>query len=282
MMEPMTSSRSSKVTTLVLLCVLALSVAVPAAAVSVDTAEVPEEAEAGTQVSASVTLDTLYQEPQWEQWTLQGETELENVTWTVTFIDASGNQFDTKSYDGQTFEQPDITSDRDPPIIGLRVEVVGEVPPPAEFTYPDKESFVTMDLTQARGEEGSMNDIGTWVTHHYTTGAADEPGSREARQAIASAEGAIQQAEAADADTTTANQSLGNAIEFYQAGQFANTVENANTAEEQANEAREDAESSQQTTQLLMYAGLVAVVLALLGGGFWYYQQQQDSYDKLG
>lgn len=280
MMEPMTSSRFSKVTTLALLCVLALSVAAPAAAVSVGTAETPNEAEAGTQVSASFTLENLYQEPQWEPWTLQGETGLTNVTWTVTFINAGGDEFDTQSYDGQSFSQSDISSEQD--IISLRVEIVGEVPQPEEFTYPDEERFLVAQLTQTRGDEGSRDEIGAWGAHHYTTGTDDEPGSQQARQAMNSAETAITDAEQAGADTANANQSLQNAVQFYESGQFANAVENANTAEEQANEARADAESSQQTKQLLMYAGAAVLVLALLGGGYWYYQQQQDSYDKLG
>jgi flagellar basal body-associated protein FliL len=286
MKELMTSSRSSKATTLALLLVLSLAAVAPAAAVAVDQSTLPEgmEAEAGTQASASVTLTDLYIEPNWDPWTLQGETDLRNVTWTITYIDQTGNEFDTASYDGQELNGGDgvaVSTEND--VAKVRVELVGDVPAPETFTYPEKETFTMMSLTQARGEEGSRNDIDSWNVHHYTTGGeADEPGSQQAREAIAKAQGAINSAETAGADTTEANRSLNNAIEFYESGNFGNAVENANTARDQANEAEEQAESSAQTTQLLLYAVVALLLVALIGGGYWYYQQQQSDYDKLG
>jgi hypothetical protein len=284
MKELMTSSRSSKATTLALLLVLSLTAVAPAAAVTVGETDIPGEAEAGTQVSASITLSELFVEPNWDPWTLKGETELENVTWTVTYIDQTGNEFNTASYDGQQLNGGQgITVSTEKNVKDIRVEIVGEVPTPEEFTYPEKETFTVMALTQTRGEQGSRAEIDTWSTHHYTTGEEeDEPGSQQAREAIAKAQGAINDAETAGADTTQANRSLNNAIEFYESGNFANAIENANTAKKQANEARKQAKSSAQTTQLLLYAGVAVLLVALIGGGYWYYQQQQDDYDKLG
>jgi flagellar basal body-associated protein FliL len=285
MKELMTSSRSSRITTLAVLLVLSLAAVAPAAAVSVDDTSIPGEAEAGTQVSASVTLSELFVEPNWDPWTLRGETELQNVTWTVTYIDQTGNEFDTQSYDGQQLNGGNgVTVSTDNNVKNVRVEIVGDVPRPEEFTYPEKETFTVMELTQTRGSEGSRSEIDTWTVHHYTTGADDEPGSKQARTAIAEAQGAINSAETAGADVTEANRSLQNAIEFYESdnGNFENAIENANTAKQQANDAEKDAKNSAQTTQLLIYAGVAILLIALVGGGYWYYQQQQDSYDKLG
>lgn len=280
----MTSNRSSRLSTLALLGVLLLASMTPAAAVDVDETNVPSQAEAGSQVSASIVLTDLYLEPNWDPWTLQGETELTNVTWTVTYIDQTGSEFDTQSFDGQRLNRGNgVQISTQNNVDKVRIELVGEVPEPTEFTYPEKESFVVASLTQTRGEQGSRSEIDAWSAHHYTTGGEDEePGSRQARQAIASAQGAIVEARTAGADPANANQSLQNAVEFYESGDFENAIKNANTAEQQAIEARENAESSRQTTQLLMYAGGAALLLALLGGGYWYYQQQQDTYDKLG
>jgi len=281
----MTSSRSFS-TLAALLVVVSLAAVGPAAAVAVDDGDtdVVTEAEVGDQVSATVTLTDLYREPNWDPWTLQGETELRNVTWSVTLIDQQGNEFDTATYDGQQLSGGDgvqISTGND--VAEVRIELVGTVPEPEAYTYPEEETFVVASLTQARGEDGSRNDIDTWEAHHFSTATADgEPGSQEAREAIANARSAIESAKAAGADTTAANRSLSNAIEFYESGQFTNAVENARTARQEAQQAESDVESSQQTTRLLLFGGAGLVVLLLIGGGVWFYRQQQDDYDKLG
>lgn len=279
----MTSSRSSNLFALALLVTTVVATAAPVAAVSVGESTIPAEAEAGTQVSATVTLTDLYQSPQWEPWTLRGETQLANVTWTVTFINAQGDEFDTRSYDGQTFSQANISTAGEDPIIDLRITVTGEVPTPAEWTYPEEETFVVMDLTQTRGQQGSRNDITTREVHHYTTGEADTPGSQQARAALNGARTAIEEARAADADTARAENTLASAVNSYRSGNFENAVSLATRAQEEANTALENKQSSEQQSQLLMIGGGVLLVVLLAGGGFWWYRnQQRDSYDKLG
>lgn len=277
----MTSSRSSKVTTLALLGVLALALAAPAAAVSVSDQTVPMEGEVGQTIEATYTLQNLYQEPNFQSWELHGATELRNVTWTVAFKNPSGDTFAQRNYNGQTFSQAGVSADSDEfddPVTEVEVTVRGDVPPIEEFTFPEEETFVIAKLSQRAGDTGSTNTIDTWSVHQYTTGEEDEAGSKQARTAIESAQSAIQSANDAGANPEQANASLQTAIDFYELGQFQKAVANANTAEEQA----DNAASSSATTQTVMFAALAVVVLALLGGGVWYYQQQQDDYDKLG
>ena len=286
----MTSTRCSKTVTLALAAVVLAAVAAPAVAVSVGDSDVPGEAEAGTQVSASYTLTNLYQEPNWDPWTLRGETELQNVSWTLTFIDAQGNQFDTVSYSGQTFTHSPITTEGDTPILEVRVDVTGVVPPVAEsdLSYPEEETFTLATLTQYQGEgtDGASNDIVTDDTHHFTTApenqADPEPGSREARGALDSASEAIQRAQTAGADTGEANETFTAAVSSYENGDFSNAVSLAESAEDDAVEAREEVESSQQRNQLLVYGAGALVVLALVGGAALYFRDQGDDYDKLG
>lgn len=289
-MEPMTSTRSSKAIALALAAVVLATVAAPAAAVSVGDSDLPEEAEAGTQVSASYTLTNLYQEPNWEPWTLRGQTELQNVSWTLTFIDAQGNQFDTVSYSGQTFTHSPITTQQDPPILEVRVEITGVVPPvqESELSYPEEETFDLATLTQFQGESttGASNEIAANETHHFT--AADEnqadpaPGSQEARQALDEASAAIREAQDAGADTTDANETFTAAVSSYENGDFDNAVSLASSAQEDAEEAQSQLESNQQRNQLLLYGAGGLVVLALVGGAVFYFRNQGDDYDKLG
>jgi hypothetical protein len=281
MKEPMTSSRCSKAITLALLSAVLLSaVAAPVLAVNVSDSSVPEEAQAGDQISASATLAELYQNPNWEPWTLTGETELENVTWTVTYIDAQGNEFDTRTFDGQSFSTDPLTSEND--TLEVRVEVTGTVPEPTEFTYPERETFTVIDLTQTRGQEGSTNDITSLSAHHFTTAPENEddaaPGSQEAREALNAAQEAINASEEAGADTSSAEETFQSAVSAYESGNFENAVDLANSAQSEA----ESAESSQQQTELLLYAGVGVVALLLIGGGVYYWRSQQDDYDKLG
>ncbi|PSP77148.1 hypothetical protein BRC81_11010 [Halobacteriales archaeon QS_1_68_20] len=258
-------------------------VAAPATAVTVDQTDVPQEAEAGSQISASFTLTDLYQDPQWEPWTLEGETELTNVTWTLTFIDPQGNEFHTETYNGQTFSQQGISTDHPQgTITEIRVQITGDVPSPDQFTYPEKETFTLAKLTQISGQEGAHNEINTWDTHHYTVaeqGNPDaSPGSKDAREALNSAREAINETEEAGGDVSSAEETLKNAISAYENGNFQNAVSLAEDAKDEA----ENAKQSKEQSQMLLFGGVGLVVVLLIAGGVWYYRQQQDDYDKLG
>jgi hypothetical protein len=285
-MELMISNRYSKLTALALLCSLVLAAAAPAAAVTVSESEVPDEGEVGEQVSATIALDDLYQDPSWEEWTLSGETGLENVTWTLTFINPSGETIDKRSYDGQQFNHSGISAETEAgTVTEVRVDVTGEVPAVEEHTYPDEEMFVVATLLQTRGEAGSENEIGSWEAHHFTSNGEMEdepPGSLETRQALDDAQSTIDDAEEAGADVSDARSSLQNAISAYENGNFGNAVDLAGTASDEAEQARQDQEQSEQQSQLLLFGGLGLVVALLIGGGFWYWRNQQDDYDKLG
>ncbi len=279
----MTSNRSSKLTVLAVLLAVSVLLAAPATAVTVAQTDVPQEAEAGSQISASFTLTDLYQDPQWEPWTLEGETELSNVTWTLTFIDPQGNEFHTETYNGQSFSQAGISTNHEQgTVTEIRVEITGDVPAPEQYTYPDNETFTLATLTQISGDEGAHNEIDTWETHHYTVAEAGNPdatpGSKDAREALDGARNAIDDADEAGSDVSAAEETLENAISAYENGNFQNAVSLAEDAKDEA----ESAQQSQQQSQMVLFGGVGLVVVLLIAGGFWYYRQQQDDYDKLG
>lgn len=263
------SSRSGAVLALVVLLIVA---ATPAAAIAATADGVPGEAEVGEEVTATVTITEPFKNPSLEQWSLSGETEMDNVTWTVTVFDQTGAKVGQESYDGANFTHPDVSADSG--TSEIQVRVVGSVPTVGTYTYDPAETFQVAALQQVR-EGGTSNEIGAWSAHHYTA-STDEPGSKEAREAIESAESAI---DATSADTTDATNILDNAVSAYEAGNFGNAVDLATQAENKAT----DAEKSSERTQLIIYAagGLVGL-LVLLGGGYFVYQSQQDDYDKLG
>lgn len=251
------------------LAVLALLVATatPAIAVDVEATDVPGEATVGQEVSATFVVTEPFRDPSLEQWTLAGETDLENVTWTVTFYDQTGAKIHQQSTDGPEFTQDGV--DASEGIDEIEVRVTGDVPDVEEYTYEPREEFVVATLQQVR-EGGTSNDLGTWSTHHYT---AD---SQSARQAIESAEAAI--AAADGGDTSDAEDIVDNAVSAYEAGNFGNALDLAEKAERNADQARQASERN----RLLLYAvgGLVAL-LVLLGGGYVIYRSRQDDYDKL-
>lgn len=264
------SSRSGVVLALVVLLVAA---ATPAAAIAVTAEGVPGEAAVGDEVTSTFTITEPFRNPSLEQWSLSGETELENVTWTVTLYDQTDAKVGQESYDGANFTHEGVSTDSG--VSEIEVRIVGTVPAVEEFTYDPEERFQVATLQQVR-EGGTSNEIGSWSAHHYTTGTTDEPGSKEAREAIASAEATIADT---NADTGEAEDILDNAVSAYEASNFGNAVDLANKAETSA----EESEQSSERTQLLVYAagGLVGL-LVLLGGGYVVYQSRQDDYDKLG
>lgn len=264
------SSRSGVVLALVVLLVAA---AAPATAIDATAKGVPGETAVGDEVTSTFTVTEPFMNPSLEQWSLSGETELTNVTWTVTLFDQTGAKVGQQSYDGANFTHGNISADSG--VSEIEVRVVGTTPSIEEYTYQPEEEFVVATLRQVR-EGGTENEIGSWSAHHYTTGTAAEPGSKDARDAIESAQAAIDDA---NADTSEAEEVLGNAISAYEAGNFGNAVDLAQQAENNA----EQAQQSSQRTQLLLYAGGGLVgLLVLVGGGYFVYQSRQDDYDKLG
>ncbi|MFA1612396.1 hypothetical protein [Halobellus rubicundus] len=261
----MTKTSWSRFSNLALACLFVLAVAsVPAAAVSVGDSDVTSDAEVGSQVTATVTLNELYQNPTLESWSLAGSTELTDVTWTVSYYDQTGARVSQESFDGQSFSGAEIaTADGTSEV---EVRVTGTVPQVQEYSYEPAQSFVVMDLQQTR-EGGSTNDIDNWTATHYTQE------SREARNAIADAETAVSQVNSQEAD-----RSLRNAIEAYNGEEFTLAIDLANQAQEQA-------QQTQQSNQLMQYAlyGVGAlVVIGLVVGGFLYWRSQQQGHDKLG
>jgi hypothetical protein len=261
-------SRSSKaaLAALVVGLVVAAAAAGPAAAVSVAAEDVPEEAAAGSQVTATVTLAELYQNPQLESWQLAGDSQLRNVTWTVIMFDQTGSQVTQESFNGQNFTSSAVAAEDGTAEVELRV--TGTVPPVSEFSYDPPQQFLLASLALTR-EGGSSTDIGSWQAHYYTAASDD------ARTRLDTARSTI---EGTDADTGEASETFDSAVDAYESGNFDNAVTLADRAASQA-------ESAQQNSQLVQYAmygvGGLVVVGAAVGGVLWY-RSNQDSYDKLG
>ncbi|MGQ4557444.1 hypothetical protein [Halobellus sp. GM3] len=261
----MTKTSWSRFSKLALACLFVLSVAsVPAAAVSVGDATVTSDAEVGSEVTATVTLTELYQNPSLEEWTLEGSTELTDVTWTVYYYDQTGSKVDQESFDGQTFSGAQVsTADGTSEV---EVEITGTVPQVTDFTYDPPQSFTVMALEQTR-EGGSTNEIDTWSATPYTED------SREARNAIDEAATAVEAVDDAEADRR-----LQNAIEAYDGEEFTLAIDLAGQAEERAEQTRQ----SNERMRLALYGVGGLVVIGLLVGGVLYWRSQRQGHDKLG
>ena len=250
---------SSKGTTLLVLFVLV--VAAVGTATAVDTSsDAPEEAQVGEEVTVTVELTDLYNES--GDWTLNGSTQLENVTgWEVTKTQPNGEET-TETFDGEQSFDTEITSDAN--LDTVEVAITGDVPSVENYTYRPRQTFLGADLNRIVGD--NTNQITEVRIHHYTNE------SSEARQAIADAESAVNGTNSDEAESD-----LESAISAYDNGNF----ENARNLAGDAQSAAESAEQSEQTTTMLLLAGGAVLVIALIGGGVYYYRSQQDDYDKL-
>lgn len=249
--------------------VVVAALAAPAAAVTVGETDVPEEAQVGTQVTATVTLTDLYRNPQLESWELRGETDLRNVTWVVAYFDQTGARIGQDEFTGQELAGAEISTTDD--VSEVQVRITGTVPAVESYSYDPPQRFLLMSLTQAQ-EGGAQNEIDAWQTRHYTND------SRTARDALDAANASIQQTGEAGADTSTAEESFASAVDAYENGNFDNAEQLANRAEEEADSARQ----SSQTRQQLMLVGGGVVVLILLIGGVLYWRSNRGPDDPLG
>lgn len=254
--------RSSKSTAVLVLLIVSVAAVGTAAAVTTASTEAPEEAQVGEEVTVSVTLTDLYEDGN-GAWTLNGSTELRNVSgWSVTKVQPNGNE-NTTTFEGQQAFQVRIASEEN--LDEVRLSITGDVPPVEAYSYRPPQEFVAAELSQVRGE--NVNDLETVAVHHYTNE------SRTASQAISEAEEAVNAS-----DSSEARETLDSAISVYEGG--TNFGEARNLAQEAQDEA-ESAQQSAQTTQTLLIVGGVVVLLLVIGGGFYYYRSQQDEYDKL-
>lgn len=231
-------------------------VAGQAAAVETQSDGVPDEAEVGSEVTATYTFTGLYTD--YEEWTLHGETNLTNVTWTVRQLDQADNQVRQNSYDGRSFDES-VSLDSD--TAKVVVKVTGNVPAVENFTYDPPQQFLLADFQQTR-RGGASDDITASEVHHFTQESA------ETRTDIDDAAQAVEGSGSEDAQRT-----LENAIEAYNGKQFQLASNLAEDAKQKANKSK--------STQMLLFGGLGVVALLLVLAGIYYWRSQQDSYDKL-
>ncbi|MES3516125.1 MAG: hypothetical protein PPP58_00510 [Natronomonas sp.] len=231
--------------------------AAPAAAVDSETDDLPEEVEVGAETEATFEFDNLFED--FESWTLRGETNMTNVTWTVRQFDAAGNQVRQTSTDGELVEADvDIDDGTD----RVEVRVIGDAPEIESFRYDPPEEFRYAEFTLVRGG-GTEQAISDYRVHHFTTE------SSEARAAIDAAAEAVEGSGSSDAES-----SLQSAISAYEAGNFGNAIELAERAQSEADRA------SLLRTGLLV-GGVAVVVLLLAGGGLYAYRSRQQEPERL-
>ena len=263
----MNSTHCSRATVALLCVVGLLAVAGTASAFTVSTdGSVPNETAVGSEVSVTYVIDDPFTDAP-DTWTLAGETELENVSWSVTVLRAGNpvDSVDPQTYGDQEFSQElDIDNNGDQ----VRVELVGDTPAIENYTYEPEERYTVARLTRVTGN--NENEFRNDTAHHYTNE------SREARQAINTSQQAVANA---PGDNSGAQSDIDRAISAYEAENFDNAISLAEDAEKQAQQAQQ----SQQTTQTLLYAvGAVVLLLLLGGGGYYFYSQsQEDDYSKL-
>jgi len=186
----MNLSRCSKLAAA--LVVLLLAAAVPAAAVSVS-GDVPATAEVGEKQTTTFTVTEPFDE--YEQWTLQAETQLEDVTWQVTTFGIADNQVDEQTVTGQSMSY-DLQASSG--VVRVEVKLVGTTPSVSEWSYEPPQQFTYAEFVQSQ-EGGASDTLQSYETRPYTTE------SDEARTAIDDAQSAIESAKSAGGASATPN-----------------------------------------------------------------------------
>lgn len=258
----MSWTRSSKSAALVVLLALSLAAVGTAGAISFAPGEAPNETRVGETVTTTVVIEDPFVDMR-DQWTLQGSTDLEQVSWTVTIIQ-QGEQVDDgeAGYGEQSFEQElDASSGGDT----IEIELTGQVPEVENHTYEPRETFTLYDFDSQQGS--STSDLNATAVHHYTNE------SRDARLAIDNATVAINES----GNNSEAESQRQRAISAYDSGNFDNAESLASDAQEQAESAQQSAE---QTQTILMGVGAL-VVLALIAVGIYYWRANKDEPTKL-
>ncbi|MFW6436080.1 MAG: hypothetical protein ACOCYZ_00415 [Halococcoides sp.] len=247
----MNSIRCSEGLALLAIVIVALSAVGTAAAVTIEESQGPEEAEVGAEVTIEYEITELYSDS--TSWTLNGTTELENVTgWDVEMVKPSGDS-DTAFVEGRQSFEAEISGDEN--YERVIVSITGTVPDVEEYTYDPPQAFTAIELTSVTGQ--NENALYTGEIHHYTQESDD------ARDAIDAA-----------GDAGASGDDFEGAVSSF---------ENANF--ENAQSLAASAQSSAQEGQLMRNVAIGAVALVVIVGlvaGIFYWRSQQDDYDRLG
>ena len=255
-MREMSWIRSSKTVAAVALLAIALLAAGTVTAIEFD-GESPESTQVGEEVSMEVQITEPFADPLPSQWTLEGDTELNNADWTIVARDNTDDivaRSDTN----------ELQLNADDSVVSVTVEIRGEVPDGIEFDYenPDAENYKVVELLrQTDAGTERVADEAIWEAHRYTGE------SQEARTAIDDAAEAVEQA-------NSGGDELDNAINAYNNANF-------DLATSLAEDAQSTAEGQEQTTQILLIGGALVVLVALVGGGAYVYKQRQKNTNKL-
>lgn len=257
-------SRYSNVALAVLL--VAVAAAAPVAAVSVSAENGPDAVEVGVTQDVTYEVSDLY--TNYDQWSLEGETDLENVTWTVTTYDVGDTQLEQTQYNSQSFSH-DVAKDSD--VARVTVRLQGTTPEWNEWSYEPAQNLTVAQFSESQ-QDGASSTLDTDTARPHTED------SQNARSAIESADNAVANAESAGASTGEAESLIENAISAYENGNFDNADSLASQAENEATSAQQ---STEQTNMLLWGGAGVLALLIVLGIVYWY-MQQRETYDKLG
>jgi len=235
-----------------------------AAAISVS-GDAPQPENVNGTAEMNATVEEPFNGPP-EQWTLRATTELENPSWSYEVYE-QGSRVDSGATNASTLELDlDSTGTTTPTRVVVRVE--GDVPDLSEddYSYEDRsaENYTVMTLTNA----DSGGELQTYESHRYTEG------SNEARQAIDSAQAAIDEL---DDPPQEAQDQLDRAVSAYNAGNFENAVSIANDAESTAEEEQQE----ESGLPLPLIGGAVVLVLLVVGGAAYYVKGQQSETHKL-
>lgn len=284
----MTSTRTRRLVAAVV--VLGVVLAGTAGAVSVASEDVPEEELVGETVTVTVTLEDLYQNPSDEQWYVTGETELRNASWTLVFLDQTGDTMREVDIDGpavnrSAVDDPDqllVDSTTAQSAGSVRVRVVGDIPPVEEYAYPElgengsPESFLALELARDSGTGATAEPIEDWEVTHYTAE------SREARGALDNASATIEEARAAGLDVSGAEDDFASARSAYENDNFENAVDLAEDAADSAQAALDAQQEEEEQNGGGFPVALVAAVVLLLAvavGVAVYYSREGDDAD---
>jgi hypothetical protein len=232
----------------------------------------PESAEVGDEVEIEQLRMTEPFQVSEEGWTMRVSTELENPRLQVTALDSPGNTVGEKEFD---VTNSTVTMEIDDNSINEVVfSIRGDVPViagpgPGAYSYEnrDRENITVLEIAEVFESQVETVENGTFELHRFT------PDSRSARQAIDSASAAAEEVNSGEI-----RDRVGEAIDFYDSGQFDNAVTAANDAE---NDAEGLVDSGGGGPSTLLLVGAVLALVVAVGGIAYYLRSRQEPANKL-
>lgn len=214
-------------------------------AVDIENQYNPIEAEVDSEVNANLTITNLYENREYNYWTLNANTELKNPEWVLRLYNLSGELINRELYQENNFNYTQISVEKN--VSKIQLDVIGIAPKINNYSYQTPQEFTILQIHQ-KNQDTRDNEIAKLTTYYYTEQ------SRTTRNLLDTIKNNIDNKN--NSAPSEAKDLYNNSVSSFNNGNIENSLDLARQAQQKI----EDSE----TTQIFANTGILIGILIII------------------